>query len=78
MNWVRISDRLPDEGVLVDLWDGEERHTDYKLVLNCDGKRGNNFFEAAKSGLTIIRYEDLPHRTVATHWCAVHVPGKKQ
>ena len=75
MKWISVKDKLPTEDQIVDLWDGRERHTDYKLILNHGGKIGNNFFRPTKSGVTVIRYNDSAEYRNATHWATFTPPS---
>lgn len=68
MEWIPIKERLPDTDQIVDLWDGERRHTNYRLNINYGGRIGNDFFSPVRGGVAVIRYHGEMYYTNATHW----------
>lgn len=67
--WIKVKDRMPKEGQHVDIWAGEHhncRMTDYVLIKNYAGQKGNDFFEPISSGITCVR--------CATHWMPLPEP----
>ena len=78
MEWINIDKKLPSVNQIVDLWDGHQRHCNYKLVKNYGGTRGNNFFDPVFGGVACIRYGGEPHYTNATHWIVVTPPRKER
>lgn len=77
MEWISIKDRLPKQGQPVDLWIGK-RVTDYSLVKNYNGNKGNDFFYPLNSGISCIRYDGSTAYTQATHWMPIPKSPKNQ
>jgi len=58
--WIRVDERLPDEGQIVDIWYAGRRETDYRHVRDYGGQPGNDFFDPIGAGVLCVRK--------ATHW----------
>lgn len=68
--WIKIEKgcKMPKKDEAVDLWVDGYRLTNYTLVKNFNGRRGNNFFSPLFSGISVVRYDNSPNYTNATHW----------
>jgi hypothetical protein len=77
--WINIKKKLPPIGKPVDIWTTEGRMTNYKLIKNYAGKKGNDFFDPVSCGECCIRFNGNFGWTQATHWMRIpKVPAPKK
>lgn len=72
--WISIKKKKPRVGMIVDLWTNEGRMTNYVLVKDYGGKKGNDFFEPLECGVDCIRFDGDTSYVQATHWMPLPKP----
>jgi hypothetical protein len=64
--WIKVSERLPDEGQTVCIFYHGEICYGYRYRRNYAEKKGNDFFEPVRAGYSCVRE--------ATHWMIIEPP----